>query len=108
MASLTITENLLREILTHAPAQDSNGGGPRRRDKIYWATKLKKLRLRLKLSQQAFADNFGISVKALRNWEQLERLPERSSQTLITLIERDAESVSKAVACARKDEEEMA
>ena len=44
------------------------------------------IRKNLKLSQQQFADRFGFSVSAVRNWEQGIREPERSAQLLLVVI----------------------
>ena len=59
---------------------------------------IKALRKRLKLSQQAFADRFGLSVGAVRDWEQGRRTPEPAARVLLRVIDREPEAVSRALA----------
>lgn len=56
------------------------------------------LRKRLKLSRQKFADRFGLDVRAVQEWEQGRRVPDRAARVLLTVIERDPESVVRALA----------
>ena len=50
------------------------------------------LRKRLKLSPQQFADRFGLDVRAVHEWEQGRRVPDRTARVLLTAIDRDPES----------------
>ena len=56
------------------------------------------LRKRLKLSRQKFADRFGLDVRAVQEWEQGRRVPDRAARVLLTVIDRDPESVVRALA----------
>ena len=56
------------------------------------------LRKRLKLSRQRFADRFGLDVRAVQEWEQGRRVPDRAARVLLTVIDRDPESVVRALA----------
>ena len=56
------------------------------------------LRKRLKLSRQKFADRFGLDVRAVQEWEQGRRVPDRAARVLLTVIDRDPESVVQALA----------
>ena len=60
------------------------------------------LRKRLKLSRQKFADRFGLDVRAVQEWEQGRRVPDRAARVLLTVIDRDPESVVRALAGAEE------
>ena len=55
------------------------------------------LRKRLKLSRQKFADRFGLDVRAVQDWEQGRRVPDRAARVLLTVIDRDPEAVERAL-----------
>jgi putative transcriptional regulator len=59
---------------------------------------VKKIRRRLGLSQEAFADKYGFTVSAVRDWEQGRRRPERSARILLKIVEREPEAVTRALA----------
>ncbi len=46
------------------------------------------LRQRLELTQQDFADQFGIALGTLRNWEQGRRIPDGPAQLLLLILEQ--------------------
>lgn len=56
---------------------------------------IQKLRKRMGLSQVRFAERFGFSVAALRNWEQARRVPDRSTRLLLRLIAEEPELVER-------------
>ncbi len=56
------------------------------------------LRKRTKLSRQKFADRFGLDARALQEWEQGRRVPDRAARILLTVIEREPEAVVRALA----------
>ncbi len=56
---------------------------------------IQKLRKRMGLSQVRFAERFGFSVAALRNWEQSRRVPDRSTRLLLRLIAEEPELVER-------------
>jgi len=62
------------------------------------AERIRALRKRLKLSRQKFADRFGLDVRALQDWEQGRRVPDRSARVLLTVIDREPEAVERALA----------
>ncbi len=45
------------------------------------------------LSQRDFADRYGFSVRAIQDWEQNRRVPERSARILLKIIEKSPEVV---------------
>lgn len=48
------------------------------------------------LTQEEFAKAYGMSVGALRDWEQGRKAPERLARTILKLIERAPELVQQA------------
>ncbi len=62
------------------------------------AGRISALRKRLKLSRQKFAERFGLDVRAVQEWEQGRRVPDRAARVLLTVIDHDPESVVRALA----------
>ena len=63
--------------------------------------RVRVLRMALGLTQQEFADTYGIPVGTLRDWEQGRREPDQASKTLLKLIELMPEEVKEALAGER-------
>ena len=59
---------------------------------------VRSLRQSLGMSQERFSRQFGFSIGAVRNWEQLRRLPDRSSRILLRLISQYPKQVEEVVA----------
>ena len=57
-----------------------------------------KLRKKLKLSQNRFAERFGLSAATVRDWEQKRRTPDRIARNFLTVIEHAPETVERALA----------
>jgi putative transcriptional regulator len=57
-----------------------------------------KIRKRLGLSQQKFAERFGLSAALVRDWEQKRRNPDQAARTLLAVISRNPEAVAQALA----------
>lgn len=55
------------------------------------------LREKLGLSQNRFAELFGLSLRTVRNWEQGIRYPEGPARTLLQVIDREPEAVMRAL-----------
>ncbi len=55
------------------------------------------IRKRMKLSRQKFADRFGLDARALQDWEQGRRVPDRAARVLLTVIDRDPEAVVRVL-----------
>lgn len=49
------------------------------------------------LSQAQFADRYGFSAAAVRDWEQKRKRPEASARILLKIIERRPEVVQEAL-----------
>ncbi|NQU58467.1 MAG: helix-turn-helix domain-containing protein [Rhodospirillales bacterium] len=62
------------------------------------AERILALRKRMKLSRQKFATRFGLDARAVQDWEQGRRLPDRAARVLLTVIERDPKAVERALA----------
>jgi len=59
---------------------------------------VKSLRKRQGLTQAEFSLRFGFDVRALQDWEQKRRSPDRAARVLLTVINHDSEAVSRAMA----------
>lgn len=59
---------------------------------------VKGIRMKLGMSQRAFAACFGLKLDSLRNWEQDKRVPETSARVLLTIIDREPDAVKRALA----------
>ena len=62
------------------------------------AERIRAVRRRMKLSRQAFADRFGLDARAVQDWDQGRRLPDRAARVLLTVIESEPEAVERALA----------
>jgi putative transcriptional regulator len=57
----------------------------------------KRIREKLKLTQEEFSERFEIPLGTLRDWEQGASYPDRAARTLLRVIEQDPEGVVKAL-----------
>ena len=55
------------------------------------------VRTKLKLTQEQFADRYGISVSTVRDWEQNRRIPRGPARVLLTIIDREPGAVQRAL-----------
>lgn len=55
----------------------------------YHGESLKKIRLRLHLSQKTFAYAFGVSVKTVEAWEAGKNIPAGPAERMLSLLEKD-------------------
>lgn len=62
---------------------------------------VKSIRAKLGLSQEGFAQRFGFSPAAVRDWEQQRRQPEQAARVLLLVIAQDPDAVDRALAGAR-------
>ena len=58
---------------------------------------VRRVRAATGLSQDAFAQRFGIPVGSLRDWEQGRRLPDTAAQSYLRVIAKMPEEVAKAL-----------
>jgi putative transcriptional regulator len=75
------------------------GTADKRRYRVHVPEKMdvKRIRRRLGLSQEAFAETYGFALSAVRDWEQGRRTPERSARILLKIVEKDPDAVTRAL-----------
>ena len=56
---------------------------------------VKKLRERLGMTQEAFAEAYRIPVGTLRDWEQRRKIPDAPARAYLTVIARNPEAVAE-------------
>lgn len=77
-----------------------DGSADKSRYRVHVPEKIdvRKIRRRLGLSQEAFAQKYGFALSAVRDWEQGRRRPERSARILLKVVDKEPEAVSRALA----------
>ena len=63
----------------------------------YTAILSRRARAETGLSQQAFAERYGIPVASLRDWEQGRRTPDNATQSYLRVIARRPDDVAKVL-----------
>ena len=86
----------LKESLAHA--KGARKGYRTHRVKVPKEVDVKAIRTKLKMTQVSFAETFGFSVDAVRNWEGHRRTPEKAARILLRVIERNPRAVFEATA----------
>jgi putative transcriptional regulator len=78
----------------------SRGEIPENSYRVYIPPRIdvKAIREGMGLSQAAFANRFGLSVYALRNWEQGKRRPDPAARAYLKVIEKAPQVVTEALA----------
>ncbi len=59
---------------------------------------VKSIRNGLGLTQPEFSLRFGFDVRAVQDWEQKRRQPDRAARILLTVIAHEPEAVERALA----------
>jgi putative transcriptional regulator len=59
---------------------------------------VRAIRTRFGLSRAKFAARFGLDTRAIQDWEQGRRHPDRSTRVLLKVIEREPDAVERALA----------
>jgi putative transcriptional regulator len=62
-----------------------------------FGSRVRRLRLKLNLSQPVFAERFQIPVASLRDWEHGRRMPDAATRAYLIVIEREPEAVQRAL-----------
>ncbi|MHC8508608.1 MAG: helix-turn-helix domain-containing protein [Rhodospirillales bacterium] len=91
-------EESLKEVLAHVRGEITLPSYTL--EDIESVQRLRALRKRLKLSRQKFADRFGLNVRAVQDWEQGRRMPDRAARVLLKVIEHNPKAVEAALADA--------
>ena len=68
--------------------------------RTYRVIDVRSLRQRLGLTQRAFAERYGFTLKTVRNWEQGRRSPRGPARTLLRVLAHRPEVVEEALATA--------
>ena len=87
----------MAQALAHAQGKRI---GARVRKVAVTPEEIQKARKILGLSQDQFADAFGVSASTLRKWEQGQRAPTGAAKTLLKIIEREPRAVIRALKAA--------
>lgn len=66
--------------------------------KMRHQTTAKRVRRALGLSQEEFANRFGISRRTLQEWEQGRREPDATTLAYLKVIEREPDIVARVLA----------
>ncbi len=59
---------------------------------------VRAIRVKTGLSQIKFAARYGLDARALQDWEQRRRQPDRTARVLLRVIEKEPEAVERALA----------
>lgn len=57
----------------------------------------KRIRFALKLSQEQFAERYGLSLATLRDWEQYRSEPDTAALSYLKVIQADPKGTAKAL-----------
>jgi len=57
----------------------------------------KRVRMKLRLTQEEFAKRYGIPLSTLRDWEQYRTEPDKAAQSYIQVIEAFPDAIAEAL-----------
>ena len=87
-------EAALEEVLAHMRGEAAL---PCRISEDTSAEQILSLRKRLGPSRRKFAERFDLDARAVQDWEQGRRAPDRAARVLLTVIDRDPDAVTRAL-----------
>ena len=58
---------------------------------------VRRIRKKLNMSQNTFAEYFGVPVKTIQDWEQGRRVPSGASKNFLFVIDQEPEAVRRAL-----------
>ena len=58
---------------------------------------VRRIRKKLKMSQNNFADHFGFKVSTIRDWEQGRRVPTGPARNFLFVIDQEPDAVRRAL-----------
>jgi len=73
---------------------------PKQLARMRRVSRVKALRQRLGMTQEAFAEAFHLPVNTLRDWEQRRSTPDAPARALLLAIERDPKAMRRLLAGA--------
>jgi putative transcriptional regulator len=91
-------EEIDRQIAANPDAAPDVSDWPLDQAVIMEPVDVKAIRAKLGMSQEEFAQTFGLNVAALRDWEQQRRMPRGPARTLLRIIDREPAAVRRALA----------
>lgn len=77
---------------------DGDADATRYRVHVPETVDVRRIRARLKLSQEVFAATYGFALSAVRDWEQGRRQPDRSARILLKIVDTEPDAVTRALA----------
>jgi putative transcriptional regulator len=87
----TTDEDIARQV-----AEDPDTA-PILSDAEHVASQVRMVRLRLDLTQAAFARRFHVPLGTIRDWEQGRRTPDAPARALLKIIDREPEAAARAL-----------
>ncbi len=97
MAKKAFTEIMAGVQDAVAYAKGDKARGVKRVIRVPDDVDVRAIRMRFKLSRPKFAARFGLDVRALQDWEQGRRHPDRSTRILLRVIEKEPAAVERAL-----------
>jgi putative transcriptional regulator len=85
----------MKEVLAHARGEIAL---PSRIVTVPEDADVRAIRAQFKLSREKFAARFGLDHRAVQEWEQGRRKPDRATRILLRVIAREPEAVERALA----------
>ena len=88
-------EEIVSEALSDPDAKPLT---PEQLARMRRVSRVKALRQRLGMTQEAFAEAFHLPITTLRDWEQRRSRPDAPARALLLAIERDPEAMKRLLA----------
>jgi putative transcriptional regulator len=85
----------LREVLAHV-----RGENPLPVEHVPPDLDVREIRRRLGMTRSEFASRFGLDGRAVQDWEQGRRRPDRAARVLLVVIDHDPAVVERALKAA--------
>ncbi len=85
----------LREVLAHV-----RGESPLPVERVPPDLDVREIRRRLGMTRNEFASRFGLDGRAVQDWEQGRRKPDRAARVLLAVIDHDPAVVERALKAA--------
>ncbi|HSI00123.1 MAG TPA: helix-turn-helix domain-containing protein [Reyranella sp.] len=85
----------LREVLAHVQGEKSLPV-----EKVPPDIDVREIRRRLGMTRSEFAGRFGLDGRAVQDWEQGRRRPDRAARVLLAVIDHDSAVVERALKAA--------
>lgn len=91
-------EDIERQIAENPQAARDTSKVPKRKWRMVLPVPdVNAVRTKLGMTQESFAETFGVSLATIRNWEQGRREPHGPARVLLAIIEREPKAVLRAL-----------